>query len=221
MLQQASEPENTQDFLKQVEEQATGIIGKEGISKLIPKEGIADKPPGITLEILTLGANLAKAQLEREKAIEERLQKEIKLFSNRKEEITRVLEWTNKAKVELGSEGFKNKLNETVLVSIQKSLTNNSTPSTEGLIRKLQSYVLADDLYTLTDNTYDFSKAALIHHYEIVDSAIAVKEREVLIQGGLETLAVYHNGGITQEEINSILQAAQAIALAVISAGVI
>ena len=221
LLQQASQPENTQDFLKQVEEQATGIIGKEGISKLIPKDGIAAKPPGVTLEILTLGADLAKAQLEREKAIEERLQKESALFDKRQEEINAALKWANQAVSEINSNRLVNKSNGTVLVSIQKSLKNNTVPDTEGLISILQKCVLADDLYTLTDNTYNISKEALIRHYEIVDSEIAVKEREALVQRGLETLAVYHNGGITQEEINSILQAAQAVALAVISAGVI
>ena len=66
-----------------------------------------------------------------------------------------------------------------------------------------------------------FLKRCKVHHYAIEDSAISAKEHEALIQRGLETLAVYHTGGITQEEINTILQAAQAIALAVISAGVI
>jgi len=221
LLQQASKPENSQDFLKNVQKQATDIIGKDGIRKLIPEDGIADKPPGITFEILSLGADLAKAQLEREKAIERRLLDEITLFSNRKEEIIVALNWVNNAITELDSPGFKNEHNNTVFFSIQKSLKNNTTPNTEGLILTLQKYVLADDLYTLTDNTFEISKAVLVHHYAIEDSAISAKEHEALIQRGLETLAVYHTGGITQEEINTILQAAQAIALGVISAGVI
>lgn len=186
----------------------------------MPLDGVADTPPGITLEILSLGVDLAETQLGRAKAIEERLQEEINVFSRREEEINEALTWVGRAIIEIGSEDFKSELNNTVLVSIQKSVKNKSTPDAEGLILALQEYVLADDLYTLSDNMFEISKSALLHHYAIEDSAISAREHEALIQRGLETLAVYHTGGITQEEINSILQAAQAVALGVISAGV-
>jgi hypothetical protein len=81
--------------------------------------------------------------------------------------------------------------------------------------------VVADDLYILTDNTFKISIATFLHHYAMEESAISAKEHESLIQRGLEILAVYHAGGTTQDEINSILEAAQTVALAVISAGVI
>lgn len=220
LLQQATKPTNSQGFLEDIQKQTIDNLGKDGLSKVLPGDGIADAPPGITFEILSLGADLAKAQLDRDKAIEERLEGEIKIFSRREDEIEEALKWFGEAIREIGSGNFKSELNNTVLASIQKSVRNGSTPDTEGLILTLQNYVLADDLYTLSDNTFEISKSALLHRYAIKDSAIAVKEHEALIQRGLETLAVYHAGGITQEEINSILQAAQAVALGVISAGV-
>ena len=185
-------------------------------------DGITEQaPPGVTFQILSLGADLAKAKLDREKAIKNRLDKEIKLFSKRDKEIEETLKWAKQAITQIDSQGLKHEINNTVLESIQKSLKKNTTPNTEALIRKLQTYVLAEDLYTLSDKSFEISKTALLHYYAIEDSAISAREHEALIQRGLETLAVYHSGGITQEEINSILQAAQAVALGVISAGVI
>lgn len=192
-----------------------GTFLKENSQQL---DSIAEQaPPGIIFQILSLGADLAKAKLDREKAIKNRLDEEIKLFSKRGKEIAKALKWINNAITEIGSHGFNHEINNTVFESIQNSLNNNTTPNTEGLIRKLQIYVLAEDLYTLSDNSFDIAKSSLLHYYAIEDSAISAREHESLIQRGLETLAVYHAGGITQEEINSILQAAQAVALGIIS----
>ncbi|MDO9149981.1 MAG: hypothetical protein Q7U33_01225, partial [Methylotenera sp.] len=227
LLRQANESEqdgksvDTQDLLKELQKQATAIAGNKDLKKIIPKNGIIDRPPGVTLEILSLGSDLAKAQLDRAKMIGKRLQEENNLIDARQKEIATTLIWVKKSMPELNDVSLKSELNTTVFASIQKSLNIQTKPNTEALIKKLQKYVLADDLYTLNDNIYDISKAVLIHHYEIENSAISSKEREVLIQRGLETLVAYHNGGITQEEINTIIQAAQAVALAVISAGVI
>ena len=154
-------------------------------------------------------------------SIKNRLNAEIALFSKRETEIIEALEWVNKAITQIGSKGFKREQNTTVFQSIQKSLKNKAGFKTEVLIHKLQTYVLAEDLYTLSNNSFGVAKSALLHYYAIEDSAISAKEHEALLQRGLETLAVYHAGGITQEEINSILQAAQAVALGVISAGVL
>jgi hypothetical protein len=185
-------------------------------------DGIIDQPPpGITFQILSLGADLAKAKLDRENSIKNRLNEEIALFSKRETEIIEALGWANKAITQIGSKGFKREQNTTVFKSIQKSLKNKAGINTEVLIHKLQTYVLAEDLYTLSNNSFGVAKSALLHYYAIEDSAISAKEHEALLQRGLETLAVYHAGGITQEEINSILQAAQAVALGVISAGVL
>ncbi|MGR9045959.1 MAG: hypothetical protein ACU83N_11725 [Gammaproteobacteria bacterium] len=218
---QTSEPVETQDLLKDLKNKATAIAGNKDIKKIMPKNGFVDRPPGVTLEILSLGADLANAQLERAKMIEKRLREENNLINARQKEIETALEWMDRAQTDLDDDALENESNNTVFASLQKSLSHQTKPNTEALILKLQEYVLADDLYTLNDNIYDISKAALIHHYQIEDSIISSKEREALIQRGLETLAVYHNGGITQEEINAIIQAAQAVALAVISAGVI
>lgn len=218
LLQQASKSEVS---LKELQKQATDIVKKGGIGELIPKEGLVSQPPGITLEILLLGADLEKAQLDRAKATEKRLQEEMALFENREKEIDTAHNWIKQAIGEIDTPKFNHERGNTVLGSIQRSLKTHTLPNTQGLILKLQKCVLAEDLYTLNDNIYEISKQELIHHFEIENSAISVKEREALIQHGLETLAVYHNGGITQEEINAIIQAAQAVALAVISAGVI
>ena len=216
LLQQANKTETGEASLKDLQKQAGDIVGKGGIGKL--KDGLLDQPPGVTLEILSLGADLAKEELDRAQAIEKRLQEENNLYNKRQEEIATTKNWIERASVDINPIIERNS---TVMASIQKSLKNHTSPDTQGFILALQKYVLADDLFTLNDGLYKVSKDALVHYYQIEDSAISVKEREALIQRGLETLAVYHNGGITQEEINTIIQAAQAVALAVISAGVI
>lgn len=233
LLQQANESEpdgkpiDTQNFLKELQTQANAIAGNKDLKKVITQKGIIDRPPGVTLEILNLGADLAKAQLDRAKMIERRLQEENNLIDARQKEIEANLTWIKSSIAGLDDPLLKNKLGTSVFASIQKSLNNQTAPDTdtdtdtEGFITALQRYVLADDLYTINDHIYEITKEALKHYYEIENSAISSKEREALIQRGLETLAVYHNGGITQEEINTIIQAAQAVALAVISAGVI
>lgn len=217
LLQQANKTETGETSLKDLQKQATDIVGKGGLGKL--KEGLVDQPPGVTLEILSLGADLAKAELDRAQAIAKRLQEENNLYNKRQEEITTTINWIDMAMTDI--EDPITERNSTIMASIQKSLKSHTSPDTQGFILALQKYVLADDLYTLNNGLYQVSKEALIHYYQIEDSAISAKEREALIQRGLETLAIYHNGGITQEEINSIIQAAQAVALAVISAGVI
>jgi len=218
---QTDSPENADAFVKDIQQKALDIVSADDLKSLMPVGKLEDNPPGITLEILSLGADLAKAQLDREKAIQNRLHAEFALFATRKQEIKDAMQWITQAISELDAPLFKKQLDNTVFASIQNSLKANTSPNTEGFNLILQKCVLADDFYTLTDNTFVISEAALIHRYTIEDSAISAKQHEALITRGLDTLTAYHSGGITQEEINTILQAAQAIGLAVISAGVI
>lgn len=217
-------PQSQLDLINNIIADKENFSGWQAFIKQNGKQldGIAEiAPPGITLQIISLGADLAKAQLDRAEAIKKRLDEEMVLFSRREKEIDESIYWMDQAITRLGSTGFKHQLNKTVLDSIEHSIRKKPS-NTYPLILKLQTFVLAEDLFTISNkDSFEIAKESLRHYYKIKDSAISAREHEVLIQRGLETLVTYHSGGITQEEINSILQATQAVALGVISGGIL
>ena len=191
-------------------------------------------PPGITFQILTLGANLAKLKIDREKTALNRLNEEITLFSKNLKMKQNALKYIDTAIISIEVQNFKVERNNTVIESIQKSLKslqtlknsknpksqkNESVLNPEKIILILQSYTLGEDLHFISENQFNISKEALLHYYSIEDAAISAREQEAFIQDVLEALVIYYAGGVTQEEINTIFQATQAVALAVIAGG--
>jgi hypothetical protein len=175
--------------------------------------------PGLTVTILSLAEDLAKVQYDRAEL-------QVGYLAAKHKALQAQLENTQNIGValkliETGIAEGSYQPNDTLLASINKlRKTGNKTAiiaagrvlAFYGVTKTLDQYALLE-LQTRPD--------ILDHEYSIRLAAINGKEHEALISRGLQSLVIYHEGGVKPEMIANFIRAAQTVALAVISAGVL
>jgi hypothetical protein len=180
------------------------------------------KPPGLTVTILSLAVDLAKAELDRTRlkvnyleALIETLETEKEgLGSGYAEKALNILQ----GRIEEGTI----LRNETVLATFDRLRKQpRKEKAIKGCSRVIAYYAITKTLEESAVLQSQSKPAILAHEYSIRLSAINSREHEALIARGLEGLAIYHAGGIKPEMIANFLRAAQTAALAVIGAGVL
>ncbi len=178
------------------------------------------KAPGLTVTILSLALDLAKAERDRAKLRVDYLHGLIEALGPLKER--RLPGYKIKALNDLNFL-FKQNLvtqDETVLATFIRLRTQRKT-MIPYCARILASYAIVTTLEESEILKLQSRPAILEHEYSIKLSAINSREHEALIARGLEGLAIYYKGGIKPETIANFLRAAQAVALAIIGAGVL
>lgn len=192
--------------------------------------------PGILVTICSLGVDLADAQLKRAQADKDYFSQEVTLLEDAEKstalldnalvilstDATPVLKSTNKpikfddTQTPLGLISAVRQTKDDDLPSDQKSL------AIQNILRLVTEYAISS---TLDDPDVDGPRlivllARLDHERSIQVSAVDAAEREAVIGRGLSALSVYHDGGITSEQIAGLMRAFQTAALAAIGVGV-
>lgn len=176
--------------------------------------------PGLKVQLLGLGEDLARAGIERSKVRLDYLNSVSNVFSG----------W-NQA-LELQANHLKLSQNPLhTLLSSDAALADTRVLATLEQFRAqrrpidleicgqtLEWYTVALSLDSAAINEFDRKPASLEHEYSIRISRINASEREALLARGLQSLERYHAGGITPEQIANLLQAAEAAGVGVIGA---
>lgn len=188
--------------------------------------------PGVTVTILSLSSDLAEAQLRRAKAEKDYLGQQINFLTPAVKRADAIDEALTRLQDSFDEpiQRFKFDPSSTPLRTInlyQKPFTaSDDEVRRANAIRVSLAIVAAYAIsQTLDDpgvNSLDLGGrlAALNHEHSIRMSAVNAAEQEALVGRGLQALSIYHEGGITSEEIGNLMRAAQTAALAWIGAGV-
>lgn len=176
--------------------------------------------PGLKVQLLGLGEDLARAGIERSKVRLDYLNSVSNVFSG----------W-NQA-LELQANHLKLSQNPLhtllsshaaladtrVLTTLEQFRAQPRPTDLEVCGQTLEWYTVALSLDPAAINEFARRPASLEHEYSIQISRINAIEREALLARGLQSLERYHSGGITPEQIANLLQAAEAAGVGVIGA---
>lgn len=188
--------------------------------------------PGVTVTILSLSSDLAEAQLRRAKAEKDYLGQQVKFLTPAVKRADAIDEALTRLQESFDEpiQRFKFDPSSTPLRTInlyQKPFTAHDDEARRANAIRVSlaivaAYAISQTLDDPGVNSLDLGArlAALNHEHSIRTSAVNAAEQEALVGRGLQALAIYHEGGITSEEIGNLIRAAQTAALAWIGAGV-
>lgn len=180
-----------------------------------------ESAPGLKVIILSLGMDLAKAQLDRAKLEVNYLKARFDdLLVARLEDsaridaaLTIIQKWTNNNNF-VPTDKVRDTINK-----LRKQ--NNTETAIRNAFEAIAYYSMTWTLDESARMELGTRLQVLKHEYEIRLSEINAREHEVLISRGLQGLAIYHEGGVTPAMIANFLRAAQGAALVVIGVGVL
>jgi len=175
--------------------------------------------PGLTVTILSLAEDLAKVQCDRAELQVGYLGAKYKALKAQLKDIP--------LNIDTALTIITDRLNERSFLPTDTALTTiNKLKSEPGKQNAIIDAGMALAFYgvvkTLDESALLQLQARpniLDHEYSIRLAAINGKEHEALISRGLQSLVVYHEGGVKPEMIANFIRAAQTVALSVISAG--
>lgn len=176
-----------------------------------------DRAPGITVQILGLAEDVAKAQVDR---VQVDLQWLGALQGN-------YLQRSNAMAIQAAHIVQGSNTIASITAGINPGLNVVKTLDqfrSQGKAAAIESCALAIQLYALAES-YDESlireletaPASIGHEHSIRLSKISADEREAVILRALQSLKRYHEGGITAEEIANLIRAAEAAGIGVIA----
>lgn len=179
--------------------------------------------PGLTVTILSLAEDLAKVQCDRAElqvwylgAKYKALKVQMAQMENSQKNIETALVMINDR---LGEGSFLPR--DTALTTINKL---HKTGKQNAIIAAGRATTLYGVIKILDESARLELQARpdiLDHEYSIRLATINGKEHEALISRGLQSLVIYHEGGVKPEMIANFIRATQTVALAVIGAGVL
>ncbi len=195
------------------------IIGKYTYKLFDPKAA-----PGLKVLVFSLGADLAKQQLDRANLEVSYLNDRIAVATERQRLLTHDDESINAAtaldiissRIEKSFGPQTNK----VLQAMEKMRSEMDASALQDAFKVVATVAVFKTLYESRWEETGTRAAFLEHEHSIKLSAINAAEHEALITRGLQGLLVYHQGGLTEERIANFLRVAQSAALAYIGAGV-
>jgi hypothetical protein len=170
-------------------------------------------PPGISVTILGLAADLADAEYRREQIRLAILQRRVDVLDALHKNVAAASDLVGQARNGLRPMN-RDQLKEPIVTSL-----GTFRSSERELAPRFQTLAAAAiPLTTLASERLrmEVELASLEHEASIRVSAVNAQAHEALIGRGLEGLAAYHRGGVTPEEIANVIRAAQAVALGVI-----
>jgi hypothetical protein len=182
------------------------------------------KAPGIKVQLLSLGEDLAKARIKRLQLDLTWLDSLKASWTNQQDALKLQNSHVTKAMNDMGSYlDSPNVIGSNMEQFRAASATNAATARAE-LMSSSRGLI-----YFLLAITYDESlvrelethPSNLGHEHAIRLNQINEQEREVFVLRGLESLNAYHQGGIRPDEVANLLRAAEAAGIGVIGAGVL
>lgn len=187
---------------------------------------IADAP-GITVRILELGLNLAELKKQRAESDLAALRLRDEMFQEAfvHSRVARVLVSEGGEFSTLAASGPNR--GRAVLVNVLRLKAGvgqdpqavlDATDRMTSRLLALRSYVTARWLVEYQKNLLPVRFARLEHRQSIVLSEKNDRAWQALIGSGVDALVEYHKGGLTAEDIASVIQLAQAVALSIIAA---
>lgn len=178
--------------------------------------------PGLSVAILSLALDLAAIERDRQADKVAFLEEAIALMPSRPYEERRLRQALEYLKGLPPNEQVLPSLN--AMENARRSADPNSVKRGDGGIRRaaraLAAYLISTTLDESAALELDARRAALEHEYTIRQSQLNASEREAVIGRGLGALVTYQEGGIKPEQVAQIIQAAQAVGIAFIAAGV-
>lgn len=181
------------------------------------------KAPGLKIQLLSLGADLAAARLKRVKLDISRLttlngswQKQQAALNLQEKHLGKALESINNYLA-----ANKDGVVSVEVALLQKAASDNAKASLSIFGRGFTYYLLAVTYDESAIRELETQPSAIAHEYAIRLNQINEQEREAFVLRGLESLNLYHQGGITSEQVANLLGAAQAAGIGVIGAGVL
>lgn len=194
------------------------LFRKSNISSTLPNA------PGIDLIILNLGLELAEVEQKKAKAKLDSLVARASLFEEALiiRNVTKLLisNAINKARAFTDSTPLRsilrqyNDRNNEAKIEI----TNNIISSVLFTVRIAS---LSQSLLARSKASLRLGLARLNHHDSIVKSSINDEAWQAVIRSGIAGLVSYHMAGWSEEDTANLVRSAQAIALGVVSAGVL
>lgn len=185
--------------------------------------------PGITLQVINLGLDLA--ELEKRRA-----ENNLDQLGKRKEIYEDVLLNTKVAEklLEGATEKNKNYVDDPkqfteIVIKHNRDISGTNTPTetvihdTNEIARRLEAFrevAHAESIITRNMAVFPVTLARMDHEDSIIESKINDEAWRTLIQSGLNTLVAYHQTGFTPEDAAKIVQTAEAIALVFIASDV-
>lgn len=182
--------------------------------------------PGIAVQILELGLELAKIEKKRAESILANVELKNEIYEE-------AFVYTRVAQILLSNLNSKNKglLRRwacTQMAAVKILERKNQTTSTasetvsavNGVARTLmalRNYATAEWLVTHQETVLPVRLARLEHQKSITDSLHNDEAWQTLITSGLDSIVAYHKGGVTEEDIANIVRIAQGIALFIIA----
>ncbi len=183
------------------------------------------KAPGLKVQLLNLGADLAVARVARVQLDINRLKALNDCWTREKEALAlqdihlkKALQPINGY---LANAAYKDEVVGVQVAAFQKAADAPARAELERSGRGFIYYLLAATYDESAIRELETQPSAIAHEYAIRLSKINEQEREALLLRGLESLNAYHQGGITSEEIANLIRTAEAAGVGVIGAGVI
>ncbi len=176
--------------------------------------------PGLKVQLLGLGEDLARAGIARTKITIDYLNAVTNLFSNWKQALGLQAKHLRLAQNPLRSllTADPALAEIRVLATLEHFRSQSRQTQLEVCGQVLEWYSVAVSLDRAAIDELSRRPASLEHEHSIRISRINASEREALLARGLQSLERYHSGGITPEQIANLLQAAEAAGLGVIGA---
>ncbi len=176
--------------------------------------------PGLKVQMLGLGEDLARAGIARAKTTIEYLNSVTNLFSNWNQALGLQAKHLQLAQNPLGSllTADPGLVETRVLATLERFRSQNCLTQLEVCGQALEWYAVALSFDRAAIDELSRKPASLEHEHSIRISRINASEREALLARGLQSLERYHSGGITPEQIANLLQAAEAAGIGVIGA---
>lgn len=212
------------DDLKQLEKvRLGGLATSYTVDLLDPK-----KAPGIKVQMLSLGEDLAQARKDRVQLDLNRFDALERAWNDEQAALKFQNEHLRKARDGITSRTSARD-GKLATVSAADTITasletirqgTNAVAEREATLqscsRILIYYLMAVTEDESTIREIETKPSAIGHEYAIRLAQVNAGEREAFILRGLESLNRYHQGGITSEEIANLLRAAQAAGIGVI-----
>lgn len=209
--------------VKSVKKKIRDVIGLDFALPKDPKgfgdlvKGLANvkletESPGIAVTILGLAVDLSDVEYRKGQARIAGLQRRTEMLEALKQNIDVSRSDLKTAADDL--ETFPEK--ELILTHLENRRAAKSAEDVGAALRTLARTAIPATVLTSERLRLQVELATLEHEYSIQVSSLNAQAHEALIGRGLEGLAAYHRGGVTQEEIANFIRAAQAIAVGVI-----
>ena len=86
-----------------------------------------------------------------------------------------------------------------------------------SLLQEMRNATLAETIVERNYATIPVRLARIYHDKSIIESQINAQEYQNIISSGLAGLVAYHDGGLTSDEVASVISFAQAVGVGVIA----